>query len=67
MKKIISIVAFALFKNRKWVTQYFLIAGIISGVTILFWYILPQQLNYMLIPVVLVLATRSGLNYYLRR
>jgi hypothetical protein len=60
------VVAFALFKNRKWVTQYFMIAGIIAGATILFWNILPQQLNYMLIPVVLVLATRSGLNYYLR-
>lgn len=61
------IVAFALFKNRKWVVHYFLIAGIIAGATVLFWYVLPQQLNYMLIPLVLALAIRAELNYFLRR
>ncbi len=61
------IVAFALFGNRKWVTKYFLVAGVIAGATVLFWYVLPQQLNYMLIPLVLALAVRAELNYFLRR
>ena len=61
------VVAFTLFKDRRWVAQYFLVAGIIAGATVLFWYILPQQLNYMLIPIVLALLVRSGLNYSLRR
>ncbi len=60
-------VAIALFKNRKWVSTYFLVATIITGLTIILWKVLPQQLNYMLLPIVFAILVRSGINYYLRK
>jgi hypothetical protein len=59
------VVAVALFKNRKWLSGYFLITGIVSTATLLFWAVLPQQLNYFLIPVVISIMLRSGINWYL--
>ncbi len=61
------IVAFALFKNRKWLIQYFLIISISLVLLLLLWFTLPQQLNVFLIPLVIVLLMRSSLNYYLRK
>ncbi len=61
------IVAFALLKNRKWVSTYLGIAGIIAFATLLFWYLLPQQLHYSLIPIVLALGIRGEMNYFLRK
>ncbi|QOI96337.1 MAG: DUF4105 domain-containing protein [Flammeovirgaceae bacterium] len=55
--------AFALFKPRKWVRIYFLITVILNGLLITFWWWLPQQLHYALIPLVLALAARAFVRY----
>lgn len=61
------VVAFALFKDRKWLVKYFLVYDVILSITILFWFLLPQQLNLDLIPFVLVVLMRSSVNYHLRK
>jgi len=43
------------------VASYFLITGILLGATLLFWWLLPQQLNVFLIPIVGVLLMRAFL------
>lgn len=61
------IAAFMLFgKSKAIFKKYF---GFLTGLTLLLlitWVLLPQQLNVFLIPVVIALAIRYGLNYYLR-
>jgi hypothetical protein len=61
------IAAFLLFgKQQVILKKYF---GFLSGITLILlitWAFLPQQLNVFLIPVVIALAFRYGLNYYLR-
>lgn len=62
------IAAFLLFgKQKEILKKYF---GFLTGITLLLlitWVFLPQQLNVFLIPVVIALAMRYGLNYYLRK
>lgn len=57
------VVAFALFKNRKWVRSYFLFALILNLLLLITWAWLPQQLHYALIPVVISLAVRTWTQY----
>jgi len=61
------VVAFALFRNRKWLSTYFLITCIVLILTLLLWKVLPQQLNYFLIPIIIGIIIRSILNYQLRK
>ncbi|MCZ8214792.1 MAG: DUF4105 domain-containing protein, partial [Cyclobacteriaceae bacterium] len=61
------IVAFALFKDRKWLVKYFLVYDVVLSIVILFWFLLPQQLNLALMPLVVVLLMRSAVNYHLRK
>ncbi len=42
----------------KWFTSYFKVIGILMIALVLVWFILPQQLNIFLIPVVILLAVR---------
>ena len=49
----------AIFKQRKWLIPYFLITGIIAGLTLISWPFLPQMLHYALIPLVAALAVRA--------
>lgn len=61
------VAAFLLFGKQKRLKKYY---GFLTGITLLLlltWAFLPQQLNVFLIPVVIALAIRYGLNYYLRR
>ncbi|MEQ9415607.1 MAG: hypothetical protein RIF39_17350, partial [Cyclobacteriaceae bacterium] len=62
------IAVFLLFgKQRDIMKKYF---GFLTGITLLLlvtWAFLPQQLNVFLIPIVIALAIRYGLNYYLRK
>jgi hypothetical protein len=53
------IAAFFIWKRPNWIKKYFRAVAIIQILTILFWAILPQQLNISLIPLVLLLAFRS--------
>lgn len=61
------VVAFALFKDRRWLVKYFLVCDVILPMTVLFWFFLPQQLNLNLMPLVLVVLMRSAVNYHLRK
>ncbi|MBA4849863.1 DUF4105 domain-containing protein [Emticicia sp. BO119] len=45
--------------SRAWLAKHFLAYGIIQILFLLSWAFLPQEINYSLIPVVLILAMRS--------
>ncbi|MEQ8362537.1 MAG: DUF4105 domain-containing protein [Cyclobacteriaceae bacterium] len=62
------IAAFLLFGKQKEIMKKYY--GLLTGITLLLlitWALLPQQLNVFLIPVVIALAIRYALNYYLRK
>ncbi|HEU5289139.1 MAG TPA: DUF4105 domain-containing protein [Cyclobacteriaceae bacterium] len=60
------IVVISFYKNPSWLKKYFLIAGMIAALTLVLWPILPQQLNYFLVPFVVALLVRSLSQYRLR-
>jgi len=53
------IAAFAIFRKPKWLQKYFYAVALISGLTIVLWSWLPQQLNIVLLPVVVLLLSMS--------
>ncbi len=61
------IAVLAFIKKPTWLTQYFLITACIMGLLLLTWWILPQQLNTSLIPLVIALLIRASLQYVLRK
>jgi hypothetical protein len=56
-----AIAAIVLLKKNppSWLTKYFTATEVILGFTILFWFLLPQQLNLFLMPVVFSLVVRA--------
>lgn len=52
-------ITFVLGSNKTWIRKYFRITLIISLLTGLSWYFLPQQMNLSLLPLLLVIITRS--------
>ncbi|MFN3840211.1 MAG: DUF4105 domain-containing protein [Cyclobacteriaceae bacterium] len=60
-----AVVAFLVFKSRKWVKNYFLITLILNGLLLILWVWLPQQLHTSLIPLVTALAVRAFTQFYL--
>lgn len=54
---------FTLRKNSKGTQTYFLVTAILCLVLLLSWNILPQQLHYSLIPVVIALGIRGFVRY----
>jgi hypothetical protein len=60
------VAAIAFYKNPKWLKNYFLITGIIAGLTLILWKVLPQDLNLFLIPFVIALGVRAFTQYRLR-
>lgn len=57
------IVVFAFIKNPGWLRQYFFITALICALTLLLWPVLPQKLNYFLVPVVMALCLRAIVRY----
>jgi len=53
--------------SPRWLKSYFLGIAILSAFTLLTWPILPQRLNYMLIPVVITLGVRAFMQYRIRK
>lgn len=53
-------------KKPAWLKRYFLIVFLICALTLIFWFILPQKLNYTLIPFVMALCIRGFTQYRLR-
>lgn len=52
------IAAFFIWKKPSWVRKYFLYAAFLQLGLLLFWFVLPQQLNIALVPVVVLLVYR---------
>ncbi len=62
------IAVFMLFAKRKaLVTKYFGLAAALTLLVLASWPFLPQQLNVYLIPLVIALGIRYGLNYWLSK
>jgi hypothetical protein len=57
----------ALFKPRKWLTNYFLFATILVVVTLLGWPLWPQNLHYALVPFMAALGVRAFAQFYFRK
>ena len=60
------IAAVAFYKNPKWLKRYFLATAVIAAFTLVLWPILPQQLNFFLVPLVVALFVRAWMQYRLR-
>ncbi|MBX2887153.1 MAG: DUF4105 domain-containing protein [Ferruginibacter sp.] len=58
-----AIVAFFIPSNKKWPKSYFGIYAILLAVLLITWFLLPQQLNIALIPLVVLLLFRSTTLY----
>lgn len=52
------IVAFFTIKKPTWLSTYFFIAAVITGLLLATWFWLPQQMNIALLPVILLLLNR---------
>lgn len=61
---LIAVAAFI--RQPKWLKQYFLVVAVLSVALLIFWSVLPQQLHYALIPIVMISALRSYVQYKLR-
>lgn len=60
------VAAIAFYKNPTWLKKYFLLVAIIAGITLVLWPVLPQKLNYFLVPVVITICVRALTQYRLR-
>ena len=61
---IVAVLAF--YKKPKWLKKYFLITSLIAMLTLVLWQVLPQKLNYTLIPLVMALCMRALVQSKLR-
>jgi hypothetical protein len=62
---LIAVIAFI--KQPKWLDKYFITTAIIGSVLLISWPLLPQKLNYALVPIVLSLTVRAFTQYRLRQ
>ena len=62
---LIAVIAFA--RQPKWLKKYFLIVTFAMGLLLLTWVLLPQDLHYSLIPLVIALGIRSFVQYRIRK
>jgi hypothetical protein len=61
------VAAMAMFKNARWLKNYFFAIAILSVVLLLTWPILPQKLHYSLIPLVMGLGVRAYTQFWIRK
>lgn len=61
------VAAGALPTRASWIKKYFLIAAVFAVVVLISWPFLPQSLNTSLVPVVIMLAARSFVQFRLRK
>jgi hypothetical protein len=61
------VAAFLLRRNSKLIKNYFLFIGVMMTATLLLYKVLPQQLHYALIPLIIGLIIRSFTQYWIRR
>jgi hypothetical protein len=61
------VAAILVFRNTKWLGDYFLLTASIAMALLITWKFLPQQLNVSLVPIVIMLGLRGFCQYKLRR
>jgi hypothetical protein len=61
---LVAVIAF--YKSPAWLKKYFLVTALICSVTLMLWAVLPQKLNYCLVPFVIGLTARALTQYRLR-
>jgi hypothetical protein len=61
---LVAVIAF--YKKPKWLKKYFLITAVIAAFTLVLWPVLPQMLNYFIMPLVIALGIRAFMQYRLR-
>jgi hypothetical protein len=62
---LIAVAAFI--RQPKWLEKYFLGVAILAVVLLITWPLLPQELHFALIPIVLTIALRAFMQYWIRR
>lgn len=62
---LIAVIAFI--RNPKWLSKYFMGVSILCVTLLVLWTVLPQQLNYSLIPVVVALGVRAYTQFHIRK
>jgi hypothetical protein len=61
------IAVIALGRQSRWLQKYFLIVTVITILLLLTWPVLPQELNYSLIPLVIAIGVRAFTQYRIRK
>lgn len=62
---LVAVIAFI--RQPKWLEKYFLTVLILSGLLLMAWPVIPQKLNYALVPLVLAIGLRSYTQYQVRK
>jgi hypothetical protein len=61
------VAAILVFRNTRWLGDYFLLTGSVAMALLITWKFLPQQLNVSLIPIVIMLGLRGFCQYKLTK
>ena len=61
------VVAFAVFRHRSWLRKYFLVVAILTAGLLISWPLLPQKLNYFLVPFVMAIGIRAYTQFRVRK
>ncbi len=61
---VVAVIAFR--RQPAWLAKYFLVVSWLTGALLLTWAVIPQKLNYSLIPLVVALGVRSYAQYRIR-
>lgn len=57
---------YALIRRKKWLTRYFQVVLIVTGLLLITWPLIPQKLNVFLIPLILAIGLRAFTQYRIR-
>lgn len=62
---VVAVIAFI--RQPKWLQNYFLAVTVVCGLLLILWPLLPQKLNYSLLPLVLGIGLRAFTQFFVRR
>jgi hypothetical protein len=60
------VAAIALRKNPSWLEKYFFAIAVLSALILVSWFWLPQMLNHVLVPIVVMIMIRAFIQWHLR-
>jgi hypothetical protein len=61
------VAVFAFGRQPRWLEKYFLFVTLLTGLLLICWPLLPQKMNYSLIPLVIAIGLRAYTQYRVRR